>query len=120
MPAGEWLVRLIGREVRDGRFHAWIERDDPRQLGRIGAREAWRFPSFFSERSMVDNSTISTLACGQRVVSVANLDEARRRIAITSSQGPDARRAREARRRRARHRHRRRQAASPAATSGSR
>ena len=86
--AGEWLVRLIGREVRDGSFHAWIERDDPRELGRIGAREAWQFPSFFSERSTVDNSTISTLACGQRVVAVANLDEARRRIAITSSQGP--------------------------------
>jgi subtilisin family serine protease len=28
------------------------------------------------------------LACGQRVVAVANLDEARRRIAISSSQGP--------------------------------
>ncbi len=86
--AGEWLIHLIGREVRDGSFHAWIERDDPRELGRIGAREAWQFPSFFSERSTVDNSTISTLACGQRVVAVANLDEARRRIAITSSQGP--------------------------------
>ena len=86
--AGEWLIHLIGREVRDGSFHAWIGRDDPGRLGRIGAREAWRFPSFFSERSTVDNSTISTLACGQRVVAVANLDEARRRIAITSSQGP--------------------------------
>jgi len=86
--AGEWLIHLIGREVRDGTFDAWIERDDPGQLGRIGPREAWRFPSFFSERSTIDNSTISTLACGQRVVAVANLDEARRRIAITSSQGP--------------------------------
>jgi subtilisin family serine protease len=86
--AGEWLIHLIGREVRDGGYHAWIERDDPAQLGPVGPREAWRFPSFFSERSTVDNSTISSLACGQRVVAVANLDEARRRIAITSSQGP--------------------------------
>ena len=86
--AGQWLVRLSGRDVRDGRFHAWIERDDPRQLGRIGDREAWVFPSFFSESSNVDTSTVSTLACGQRIVSVANLDEQRRRINITSSQGP--------------------------------
>ena len=86
--AGEWLVRLIGQEVRDGRYHAWIERDDPRRLGPIGRREAWVFPSFFSERSFVDNSTVSSLACGQRIVSVANLDEPGRRIAISSSQGP--------------------------------
>jgi subtilisin family serine protease len=86
--AGQWLVRLIGREVRDGGYHAWIERDDPRRLGPIGDREAWVFPSFFSERSFVDASTVSSLACGQRVVSVANLDEEARRIAITSSQGP--------------------------------
>ena len=46
------------------------------------------FPSFFSESSFVDTSTVSSLACGQRIVSVANLDEQRRRINITSSQGP--------------------------------
>ncbi len=86
--AGEWIVRLVGRDVRDGRYHCWIERDDPRRVGRIGEREAWVFPSFFSERSYVDNSTVSSLACGQRVTSVANLDEASRRINITSSQGP--------------------------------
>jgi subtilisin family serine protease len=86
--AGEWLVRLIGLEVRDGSYHAWIERDDPRPLGRNGSRETWLFPSFFSERSMVDRSTISSLACGQRIVAVANLDEAGRRISFTSSQGP--------------------------------
>jgi hypothetical protein len=47
IPAGRWTVRLRGREVRDGRYHGWIERDDPRQLGRIGDRDMWRFPSFF-------------------------------------------------------------------------
>jgi subtilisin family serine protease len=85
---GEWLVRLIGRAVRDGEYHAWIGRDDPRHIGRIGGIDAWVFPSFFSERTYVDGSTVSSLACGQRIVSVANLDEARRRISITSSQGP--------------------------------
>ena len=86
--AGQWLVRLIGDEVRDGRFDCWIERDDPRPLGRIGDRETWAFPSFFSEQSFVDRSTISSLACGPRIVAVANLDRESRRINITSSQGP--------------------------------
>jgi subtilisin family serine protease len=86
--AGRWLVRLRGLEVRDGRFHGWIERDDPRRLGRVGEREAWRFPSFFSERSNVDRSSVSSLACAERVISVANLDEAAERVHITSSQGP--------------------------------
>jgi subtilisin family serine protease len=88
VPAGQWLVRLIGEEVRDGRFDCWIERDDPRRIGRLGSRESWWFPSYFSERSFVDKSTISTLACGPRVVAVANLDAGRRRINKTSSQGP--------------------------------
>lgn len=88
VPAGRWTVRLHGREVRDGRFHGWIERDDPRSLGRVGTKEAWRFPSFFSEASNVDDSSVSSLACGHRVISVANLDEAVERINITSSQGP--------------------------------
>jgi subtilisin family serine protease len=86
--AGEWLVRLHGEEVRDGSYDGWIERDDPQQVGRLGDQEAWMFPSFFSEASFVDRSTVSTLACAQRVISVANLDAEARRIAITSSQGP--------------------------------
>jgi subtilisin family serine protease len=86
--AGRWVVRLNGLDVRDGRFHGWIERDDPRRLGALGGREAWWFPSYFSERSNSDKMSVSSLACGQRVISVANLDDARERIHITSSQGP--------------------------------
>jgi hypothetical protein len=88
VPAGRWTVRLHGKEVRDGAYHGWIERDDPRRIGRVGDREAWRFPSFFSEDSNVDDSSVSSLACGRRVISVANLDDARETINITSSQGP--------------------------------
>lgn len=88
VPSGRWTVRLHGLEVRDGRYHGWIERDDPRRLGRVAHREAWRFPSFFSEASNVDDSSVSSLACGNRVLSVANLDEVAERINITSSQGP--------------------------------
>ena len=86
--AGTWTVRVHGREVRDGQFHGWIERDDPRRLGRSGDREVWSFPSFFGEGSTVDESTISSLACGRYVISVANLDEVRGRVNVTSSQGP--------------------------------
>jgi hypothetical protein len=86
--AGTWIVRVRGTEVRDGRFDAWIERDDPRPLGRIGEVEAWRFPSYFTSRSNVDRSSVSSLACGYRVISVGNCEDAAERIHRSSSQGP--------------------------------
>jgi subtilisin family serine protease len=86
--AGTWTVRLHGVEIRSGAFHGWIERDDPRPAGRVGNVEAWRFPSCFSQRSNVDNSSISTLATARHVVAVGNLDSMRERIHISSSQGP--------------------------------
>jgi subtilisin family serine protease len=85
---GEWKVRLQGVEVRDGNYHGWIERDDPRRIGTIGDRAAWQFPSFFSEASNVDRSSVSSLGCGNNVICVANLDEAEETINISSSQGP--------------------------------
>jgi subtilisin family serine protease len=88
VPAGTWIVRLHAREIRDGRFHAWIERDDPQRLGRVGNREAWAFPSFFTEQSLVDDSTVSSLGCANRTITVANLDQVRNRISVSSSQGP--------------------------------
>ncbi len=86
---GTWTVRLSGLDVRDGSYHGWIERDDPRSLGaRGGDRQLWNFPSFFAERSNVDSYSVSSLACGHNVVSVANLDEWGERINVSSSQGP--------------------------------
>lgn len=86
--SGEWTVRLHGTEIRDGRYDGWIERDDPRRRGRAGDREYWNFPSFFGDRSNIDDSSLSSLACGHRVISVANLDFLRERVNISSSQGP--------------------------------
>lgn len=86
--AGVWKVRLRGIEVRDGRFHGWIERDDPRKIELGDGRVVWFLPSFFSETSNVDNSSVSSLACGRRVISVANLDAPNEMINVTSSQGP--------------------------------
>lgn len=89
VPAGQWTVRLHGLEVKDGKYDGWIERDDPRRVGRIGDNKfAWRFPSFFSQKSNVDDSSVSSLGCGFRVLSAANLNEAKELINITSSQGP--------------------------------
>ena len=88
VPAGTWQVRLHAREIRDGRFHAWIERDDPQQLGRVAEREAWAFPSFFTETTLVDDTTVSSLGCANRAITVANLDEGQNRVNISSSQGP--------------------------------
>ena len=88
VPAGKWIVRLHGREIRDGRYDGWIERDDPRPFGNLAAMKVWAFPSFFTERSTVDNSTVGSLGCGFRVLTVANLDVKANRINISSSQGP--------------------------------
>jgi subtilisin family serine protease len=86
--AGVWKVRLTGEEIRDGRFDAWIERDDPGEVAREAERRLFRFPSFFSQKSNVDSHSISSLACGHRVIAVANLDDVRQRVHATSSQGP--------------------------------
>lgn len=86
--SGTWKVRLTGLDVREGTYHAWIERDDPRRVGRAGVEQAWAFPSFFSKSTFVDRYSVSSLACGQRIVSVANLDPDQGRPHITSSQGP--------------------------------
>jgi subtilisin family serine protease len=83
--AGSWKVRLTGKVIRSGTFNAWIERDDP---GQGDAAGQWRLPSFFGRNSFVDHSTLSSLACGPRVTGVTNYDQARERLAATSSQGP--------------------------------
>lgn len=85
---GLWRIRLHGIDVRDGRYHAWIERDDPAELGPVGQATAWRFPSFFTETSNVDNSSVSSLGCGEQVLTVANLNEVQQKINASSSQGP--------------------------------
>jgi subtilisin family serine protease len=86
--AGVWRVRLRGDDIREGNFHGWIERDDPNEIGRHSGLRLFRFPSFFSTRSNVDSHSINSLACSHRVIGVANVDDVRQKIHITSSQGP--------------------------------
>lgn len=94
--AGLWTVRLRGRTIRDGRFHAWIERDDPRPVRAIGetrasGRVGWGFPSVFSAASNVDRCSVSSLGCSERVVAVANYDPVVEKVHPSSSQGPTRR-----------------------------
>jgi subtilisin family serine protease len=86
--AGIWTLRLYGRDVRDGAYHAWIERDDPRRFRRTGVESGWAFPSFFSRGTAVDTHTVNSLASGDAVIAVANLDVAAERIHLSSSPGP--------------------------------
>jgi subtilisin family serine protease len=85
--AGEWQVRLTGVVVRDGRYDAWIERDDPRRIAGPGGRN-WRFPSFFAPGSYTNDRMISSLACAERILSVANVDVRGNAAHVTSSRGP--------------------------------
>ncbi|MBM3784294.1 MAG: peptidase S8 and S53 subtilisin kexin sedolisin [Acidobacteria bacterium] len=85
---GVWRVRLRGLEIRDGRFNAWIERDDPGRARDENGRRLMRFPSFFSEVTNVDSHSVSSLACGRWQITVGNLDPAQRKVNISSSQGP--------------------------------
>jgi subtilisin family serine protease len=86
--SGTWIIRLHGREIRNGVYHGWIERDDPRPIGTVGSSEFWFFPSFFSKWSNVDSHSISSLGCGERIISVANLQSSPQCVNISSSQGP--------------------------------
>ena len=85
--AGEWQVRLTGVVVRDGRYDAWIERDDQRRMAGPGGRN-WGFPSFFAPGSYTADRMISSLACAERILSVANVDVPGNAAHVTSSRGP--------------------------------
>jgi subtilisin family serine protease len=86
--AGPWRVRLLGEDVRDGRFNAWIERDDLRGVRLPDGSFALCLPSYFAAPSSTDSHTINPLGCSRGVIAVANLDVAAGRAAASSSKGP--------------------------------
>lgn len=76
LPLGKWTVRLHGVSVNDGRFHAWIERDDLRQS---------RFVEPF------DNThTLGSISCGRETIVVGSYDahQAGAPLSFDSSSGP--------------------------------
>jgi subtilisin family serine protease len=88
LASGRWTVRLTGRVVRDGRFDAWIGRDDPRRAGTGPAPDQWLYPSTFAPGSYTDDRMIGSLACADRVLAVANADLGRDSVHVSSSRGP--------------------------------
>jgi subtilisin family serine protease len=83
---GEWKVRLTGVVVRDGRYDAWIQRDNAVRLN--GSPKRWRYPSHFAVGSFATDGMVNSLAAVERVISVANVDSQRNCAHVTSSRGP--------------------------------
>ena len=80
--AGDWTLRLRGDSVRDGRFHAWIERDEQGQS---------RFIQTLGQPYEISNEcTLSSIACGRETIVVSSYDayEADLPLSDTSSSGP--------------------------------
>jgi len=76
VPPGQWKVRLHGSAVTQGRFHAWIERDNVAQ-------------SSFAPPH--DNThTVGSISCGQLAIVVGSYDAHKpgRPISWFSSAGP--------------------------------
>jgi subtilisin family serine protease len=79
---GVWTLRLRGDHVRDGNFHAWIERDESGQS---------RFVKPKDKAYLVSNEyTLSSIACGHETIVVGsyNAYEADLPLSEFSSAGP--------------------------------
>ncbi len=76
MPGGRYTLRLTGTVVTNGKFHAWIERDNS-------------FQSSFPTPN--DNTyTIGSISCGKKVIAVGSYDAnaASKPLSYFSSAGP--------------------------------
>jgi subtilisin family serine protease len=79
-PAGAWEITLIGTDVIDGRYHAWIERDVT----------CPKCQSRFRPEDADAKSTTGTICNGRRTIAVGAYDnhDLEKRIAHFSSVGP--------------------------------
>ncbi|PZD94943.1 peptidase S8 [Paenibacillus sambharensis] len=79
---GTWTLRLHGKKVIDGDFHAWVERDDPSR----------RQPNNQSKFASPNNNshTLGSIACGHKsiVVGSYNAYDPKKTISAFSSAGP--------------------------------
>ncbi len=76
MPGGQYVVRLTGEVVANGKFHAWIERDN-----------------FFQSNFPAPNDnthTIGSISCGKNVIAVGSYDanSSAKSLSYFSSAGP--------------------------------
>ena len=79
-PAGVWTIRIIGEQVVDGRFHAWIERD----------RGGMKYQSRFQGPHVSSRYTTGSIANGRWTLSTGAYDsgDPDRELAPFSSSGP--------------------------------
>jgi subtilisin family serine protease len=80
-PGGRWRVTVRGREVLDGRMHAWIERD-----------ASGRYQSRFSRAQATSRYTTNTICNSFRAIAVGAYDSSHPKRLPTrfSSRGPTA------------------------------
>jgi subtilisin family serine protease len=64
---GIWTIRLIGASVKDGGFHAWIERDEngPSQFKAVERGDSYQID---------DAVTLGSIACGEKSIVVGSYD----------------------------------------------
>jgi len=82
LSAGIWTIRLHGTRVTNGKFHAWIERDDPNE-SQPNNQSKFASPN--------DNShTLGSISCGHKSIVVGSYDANDRNKSISgfSSAGP--------------------------------
>jgi subtilisin family serine protease len=87
LPAGEWTLRLHGISVKDGKFHAWIERDEIGQASFVDRPTGHKGKSRYD---IDDEYTLSTIACSEMAIVVGSYDarSEKNEIGKTSSSGP--------------------------------
>ncbi len=76
LPGGIWTLRLHGVQVTNGKFHAWIEREDNSQTRFLPPH---------------DNShTLNTIACGYKSIVVGSYDDSKinKPLSFFSGSGP--------------------------------
>jgi subtilisin family serine protease len=78
--SGVWQVELEAKEIRDGQFHAWIERD-PRRAQSSSSQ------SFFVGTDFDATLTIGTPATGRRSLAIANYDPDAQAVEASSGRG---------------------------------
>jgi subtilisin family serine protease len=79
---GTWTVRLIGASVKNGGFHAWIERDEngPTQFKLAEPGASYQID---------DSVTLGSIACGKKSIVVGSYDahQTGEPLSVTSSSG---------------------------------
>ncbi|MGH9841132.1 MAG: S8 family serine peptidase, partial [Blastocatellia bacterium] len=82
LPGGVWTLRLYGKKVNDGRFHAWIERDEGGQA---------RFVRPSDKSYNIDNEcTLGSIACGKETIVVGSYNAHKKHLPLSpnTSSGP--------------------------------